>query len=168
LIVASLLDGVFIASAYAAEQLALEAENRTLETHPPGPLAGRDEITEAQAKMMLPRTTGPKLPAGNNEAASFDIKPVWDGRLCRLEYRGVVCLQGMRKAHCRDQILEAFQKAGWPEIIPSPFTDEKQTRDTVEYIKKRLCNGASLRFHAGAGARVIVWEPVESNPGSGS
>jgi hypothetical protein len=124
--IAELPIGVFTASAYAAEQLAQEAE-------PPRP------AQEAEPPHPVPN---------------------WDGLRYRLEYRGVTCLEGSRKAPGQDAILEGFQAAGWPGTIPSPFPVEKQTRDTVDHLNKRLKPDATLRFSPGPGAKVVGWRPV--------
>jgi hypothetical protein len=96
-----------------------------------------------------------------NTDRPIETKPTWDSYEYLLKYRGVVCLQGSRKAPVQDQILEAFTEAQWPDSILSPFTGEKQTRDTVEHLNERLSDDSTLRFYTGPGAKVIKWEPVD-------
>jgi hypothetical protein len=100
---------------------------------------------------------------------SEEDRPTWDSTTYCLRYRGVICLEGKRKAKAQDRILEAFEAAGWPGSIPSPFgTDEKKTRDTIPHLNERLTDGTSLRFKTGPGAKAIKWTPVDppSNPSS--
>src|SRR5262249_17474120 len=97
---------------------------------------------------------------GGGGAVAVGSKPDWDRLRYRLMYCGIICLQGSRKAPVQDKILDAFQEAGWPETIPSPFAVEKQTRDTVEHLNERLSKNTLLRLFPGPGAKVIGWKPV--------
>jgi hypothetical protein len=148
----------------------------------PGPFEDYLEITQDEAAAWLeshlyelpePLVTSLRREDGifwvisrANADRPVESKPVWDCHHYQLTYRGVICLRGSRKASEQDKILEAFTAAQWSESIPSPFTLEKKTRDTVEHLNDRLSDNSTLRFRIGPGAKVIKWEVVDiiSNP----
>jgi hypothetical protein len=120
-------------------------------------LVGFPEPTH-EAGLLGPRMDGDGIESGG------EPRPDWDELRLSLIFRGVVCLQGTRKAERRDAILGAFQGAQWIRSIPSPFTCEKQTRDTIDHLNARLTNNTTIRFASGPGARVILWRPADRVP----
>lgn len=89
-----------------------------------------------------------------------DSRIRWDEQHYRLTFMGQICMERNRKAGAQDEILNEFERDGWPLSVTSPFRDDpKKTRDTVDNLNKLLYKfNSPILFHCSKGARVISRE----------
>lgn len=63
---------------------------------------------------------------------SFRPKPRWDRTARTITIGGIIWKAFSREAENQSAILEAFERAGWPESIPNPLRDEELLRQTIK------------------------------------
>jgi hypothetical protein len=94
-----------------------------------------------------------------------DSKPRWDEKNRQLWWRGVVIRVYKRHpAHAQIDIIEAFEKAGWPlTLSESPFGTSKRSwkklRDTLHNLNAGLPRG-TIRFTGDGRGEGVCWGPA--------
>ncbi|QDV34108.1 hypothetical protein [Tautonia plasticadhaerens] len=81
------------------------------------------------------------------EATADNPRPRWDVGTRRLVVGGVAWEAFSREAENQCAILDAFERAGWPESIPNPLDTEEKLNQTIkDFNKKARCSGGPLQF----------------------
>jgi hypothetical protein len=93
------------------------------------------------------------------------IRPCWDRDGRQLWYGETLCREYPKEAPNQFKILDAFQAAGWPSAIDSPFLrDPSKLSDTIGDLNERLLKESPFRFR---GSTKPEWYPVSSPGNSG-
>jgi hypothetical protein len=86
-------------------------------------------------------------------------KPRWDGDNRTLYFRaGCIKTYKASTAHRQIEILEAFEKEGWPSVIPEPFNNQSLLSQSLRYLNKALPLH-TIRF-SGEGSGGVRWDPL--------
>jgi hypothetical protein len=80
--------------------------------------------------------------------------PVWNRGAKSLRYRGRLCRQFDRSAPAQFAVLDAFEKAGWPDVINVP---RRMSRQTIHDINKHMIRGSRVRFGFSEMTKSITW-----------
>lgn len=94
--------------------------------------------------------------------------PHWDQETRELRWQGKVIKRLVRQAEVQSQILEAFQRAGWPRTIRDPLPADgivppaQRLRDAVKNLNRRL-EADTIRFHTNGCGNGIEWHPLNGN-----
>jgi hypothetical protein len=71
----------------------------------------------------------------------------WDRERRQLWYGEILCRKYGREAPIQFELLDAFQEAGWPQTIDSPFPqNESKLRETIRDLNRRLSHQSPIRF----------------------
>jgi hypothetical protein len=108
------------------------------------------------------RAKGPKKAKSTSKKKAKSIsKPTWDENQRELVWEGQV-IRSYPKSPAKNQIdvLEAFQREGWPSAVDSPFEDIRKLGQTLYDLQKKLVPN-TIRFRADGTGERIIWEPVE-------
>jgi hypothetical protein len=54
-------------------------------------------------------------------------------------------------------IIEAFERAGWPPAVDDPFGDARKLNQTLADLNKAL-TGSTIRFHGDGTGERVIWE----------
>jgi hypothetical protein len=95
------------------------------------------------------------------ESAPDRVVPEWNRESCKLNYGAKLArkIRGLTIAKRIVTILDAFERAGWPERIANPLADKDAQR--LREAIARLNRGLSLiNFSADGASCGIRWEPV--------
>jgi hypothetical protein len=126
---------------------------------PPHPLV-IEEVEESEMIRDL-EANGIALPP-----EAMEIRPHWDQAGLRLSYGAIQCRKYSRyNALNQFKILNAFQGAGWPRSVDSPFDDQRTLRETIDDLNERLDKASPIRFRVEV--RRPAWYPVEAPASSG-
>jgi hypothetical protein len=111
--------------------------------------------TEANARKALDKVMNWCLSLGKPP----DQKPRWDGDNRTVHFRGSPIKTYRRgTAHRQIEILEAFEKEGWPSIIPEPFNNQSLLSQTLRDLNRAL--PADTILFRGDGSGGVRWDPV--------
>lgn len=92
------------------------------------------------------------------EATPQGDKPSWDAASGKLFLDGEIArrLRRLRSPTNVEQILNAFQQAGWPAEVENPLGGDAQT---LHQALRSLHQGLrGLRFHSHQGGEFVSWE----------
>jgi hypothetical protein len=134
----------------------------------PEPLAPHypllEEVSESVVILDLEKNGIPLHPVLKRDRTP-EILPRWDPDRLQLSYGETQCRQYSRR-NARNQflILKAFQEAGWPRSVDSPFKIERVLRETIDDLNEGLDKSSPIRFHVEE--RRPAWRPVEAPPSS--
>jgi hypothetical protein len=81
------------------------------------------------------RPMSEQLPTQNNE------QPLWDGQAMTFSYRGQILKRFTNRAINQTRLLDAFQNAGWPHEIRSPFHDQEYSTGVRAPQRKKEHDG---------------------------
>lgn len=85
-------------------------------------------------------------------------RPHWDGTTGEITWRGKLAgkFRIMSAKSKQQQILDAFEAAGWPDAMPNPIrnADHDATYHAVSYLNARL---KGISFGTSQGAKQINW-----------
>ena len=111
-------------------------------------------LDQPTANWLL-REVGEELP--RSPSASL---PAWDRKsgILRLGKHTIRRIRVMKDPSNIQQILDAFQAAGWPARIPNPLSlGQQQLHESLRSLHWGL---KKLRFRSQEGGRAITWERV--------
>src|SRR5262249_20986015 len=74
--------------------------------------------------------------------------PEWDDRRRILSYSGVICRRYRRHAVRQFQLLDAFERSGWLEVIDDPIGCDFTLRQAISDLNDGLETGSPIRFRA--------------------
>jgi hypothetical protein len=84
--------------------------------------------------------------------------PRWDRKTRELRYGETLCRGYAREAANQFAVLDAFEAAGWPRAIDSPFPgNESRLRETIRGLNEDLLKESPIRFR---GSAKPEWYPV--------
>jgi hypothetical protein len=111
---------------------------------------------------LLPLVQLPKTPLRN--------VPRWDPEERTLRLGGRLLLEFRRRsAPFREALLNAFQEAGWPRMIPAPavfrckYGDSERLKDTVRKLNGKLFTPL-IRFRRDGTGEGVRWERLAAKP----
>jgi hypothetical protein len=84
--------------------------------------------------------------------------PFWNATKGKLYFKGKkACSLQLRENYSNtQQVLEAFQKEGWPNEIHQPFEDfHSKAKDVVKYLNQ-ICNG--IKFYSHQKGKFLSWK----------
>jgi len=113
-------------------------------------------VSVAALDWFLRRAVGTPKRVGTVAAPE---KPVWDEGRQTLSWKGRVVKRYGRPAKNQIDILEAFQKAGWPFTIPDPFRDHAKLKQTVKDLNRAL-RWEYIQFRLDGTGEGVNWEPA--------
>jgi hypothetical protein len=84
-------------------------------------------------------------------------KPYWNERQRELTWNGVVIKRYKRNpAKNQVDLLEAFQRVGWPATLPDPFDDARKLNQTISDLNDALPEG-TVSFHGDGSGDGVDW-----------
>ena len=88
-------------------------------------------------------------------------KPRWDENTRSL-FVDDKLIKAFRRHPAKNQIdlIEAFEKEGWPPSIPDPFKDSRKLNETIRQLNKSAV-GAVLSFTGDGSGKAVNWQFVE-------
>jgi hypothetical protein len=95
-----------------------------------------------------------------------EVRPRWDSAKLTLYYGGIRCrFYERRNAPNQFKLLAAFQEAGWPRSIDSPFDLDRTLRETTDSLNEGLDQPPPIRF--AVEARKPIWYKAADSASSG-
>lgn len=133
---------------------------------PEGPcfiLTDRGARAAQAARAPLPADTG----AAGSQAAANPALPAWDNSTGELRFHGELVKRYRKTSSNQRAVLDAFQKAGWPERLgdPLPASEDRavnrkhRLQDTIRNLN-RAHERRRLRFYGTEGGRCVAWKPL--------
>jgi hypothetical protein len=77
--------------------------------------------------------------------------PSWDRGLKELRFNGVLCKKYRQSGEKQFQILEAFEKSGWPSSVPTPFDDPQMLHQTIKDLNANRSQDSTIVFSVEGG-----------------
>jgi hypothetical protein len=108
----------------------------------------------------------PASRAGKKVKDLPEIRPLWDAKARLLSWNGYVVKEFQQRAHRLVVVLDALQKAGWPQYLKNPFTDEDDQdareilHDALKGLKMHQTNKL-LTFRIVGAGEGLCWELIE-------
>lgn len=98
----------------------------------------------------------------SDNGSSVEQRPSWNKKTFRLYYQGRLA-RNVRGEAARNviQVLDAFEKQGWPDSIDNPLLspgDNLALHQTIKSLNKGL---KGIRFRANGLGTGIIWDPVD-------
>lgn len=91
--------------------------------------------------------------------------PKWDRASRKLWYGETLCREYAKEARNQFAVLDAFEAAGWPKTIGSPFPgNESRLLETIGDLNEKLAKESLIRFRGSARPE---WYPISSPGNSG-
>lgn len=114
-------------------------------------------------------------PAGQAQAPAPEaayvqsLRPRWDGET-RTLHLGVIGIKtyGRQPAERQIDLLEAFERAGWPHSVADPFNHRETLNQTCKDLNKGL-PVSTIQFHPDGSGEGVCWAlaaPAKLPPGS--
>lgn len=91
---------------------------------------------------------------------AVEVRPVWDAERGELHWGNDVIrrVRVLRSPTNIQQILDAFQAAGWPNRIDNPLSfGQEPLHQTLRSLNRGL---ETIRFHGQEGAEAITWKRI--------
>jgi hypothetical protein len=81
------------------------------------------------------------------ELVETKLRPRWDRNRRQLRYGETLCREYSREAGNQFTVLDAFEAAGWPQTIDSPWPkNESRLCETIRDLNVKLLKESLIRF----------------------